>query len=250
MSLPDRVQYGYGTVTEAEKRRLVDGHFDAIAPRYDLADTLMSFGLDRRWRAAGVRLLSLKRGDAVLDLCGGTAGLALEAARAVLPGGSVTVCDISRAMMLAGKRRAGRAPGGDLLQWIQADAENLPFGDGVFEAVTVGFGVRNLVNLDRGLGEAQRVLRPSGRLMILEFSVPRRGWFGSLYDLYSFRAMPLAGRLITGTAAPFRYLAESVRTFPSPEAVAALLAEKGFAEVSFERRTGGIVTIYIARKNS
>ena len=245
----ERVSYGYRRVEAAEKRRLVDRHFDAIARRYVLADALMSFGLDRRWRRFAVRRLAPKRGARVLDLAGGTADLALIAARETAAEGSVTVCDINRAMLRAGLRRARRFRHRERLLWAQADAESLPFAREAFDAVTVGFGIRNFIHLERGLEEIARVLKDGGSLMILEFSVPKTPWLRSLYELYSFRVMPIVGRIVTGTAAPFTYLAESIRVFPAPEAVRARLEAAGFTNVTFERLTDGIAVVYLAERH-
>ncbi len=245
----ERVSYGYRHVEAAEKRRLVDRHFDAIARRYVLADALLSFGLDQRWRRLAVRRLALKNGDRVLDLAGGTADLALLAARETAPAGSVTVCDINMAMMRAGLRRASRSRHRERLLWAQGDAESLCFPAETFDAVIVGFGVRNFVHLERGLEEMARVLKRGGRLMILEFSVPKTPWLRSLHELYSFKVMPVVGEIVTGTAAPFRYLAESIRVFPAPEALKARLEASGFTHVAFERLTDGIVVVYLAERH-
>jgi demethylmenaquinone methyltransferase/2-methoxy-6-polyprenyl-1,4-benzoquinol methylase len=244
----DEVSYGYRTVTSADKRRLVDEHFETIAPRYDLADAILSFGLDSLWRRAVVRRLSLKRGERVLDLCGGTAGLAALAAPRVGRDGTVTVCDTNRAMMLTGRSRAARSRHGENILWVQGDAENLGFPDSAFDAVMVGFGVRNLAHVDRGLSEIFRVLKRGGKLAILEFSLPEARWLRGLYGLYSFGIMPFAGKVITGTAEPFAYLAESIRVFPKPEHVKTALEASGFARVTFRRLTNGIAVAYHAEK--
>lgn len=244
----DEVSYGYRRVAAADKRRLVDRHFETIAPRYVLADAILSFGLDSRWRKRAVQRLALKPGDKVLDLCGGTADFAVLAAGRVAPEGTVTVCDISRAMMLAGRPRVERSHHERNILWVQGDAENLGFPDGTFDAVTVGFGVRNLVHLERGLTEMFRVLKHDGKLAILEFSVPKTRWIRGLYEQYSFRIMPRAGKVITGTSAPFRYLAESIRVFPTPERVKAMLEESGFSRVTIRRLTDGIAVVYLATK--
>ena len=244
----DEVSYGYRTVAAADKRRLVGQHFEKIARRYDLADALLSFGLHFLWRRSAIRRLALKRGDNVLDLCGGTADLALRAARSVTPGGTVTVCDISRAMMLEGRQKASRSGYRETVSCVQGDAEMLPLPGNTFDAVTVGFGVRNLVHLERGLREIFRVLKCGGKLMILEFSVPRTGWIRHLYNLYSFSVMPFAGKVVTGSAEPFKYLAESIRVFPAPEALKATLEASGFAHVTFQRLNNGIVVVYLATR--
>jgi demethylmenaquinone methyltransferase / 2-methoxy-6-polyprenyl-1,4-benzoquinol methylase len=244
----DRVSYGYRRVGAAEKRRLVDRHFDAIARRYVLADALLSFGLDRMWRHRAVRRLALKRGERVLDVAGGTADLALLAAREAAPEGTVTICDINMAMMRAGLHRARRCRHRERLLWAQGDAERMPFPSETFDAVTVGFGVRNFVHLERGLAEMARVLKKGGRLMILEFSVPKTRRLRTLYELYSVKVMPVVGKIVTGTAEPFKYLAESIRVFPAPEVLCARLEDAGFTNVDFERLTDGIAVVYLAER--
>jgi len=244
----EQVSFGFRSVSPAEKRRLVDQQFDAVARRYDLADAVLSFGLDSRWRKSAVASLALRTGDRVLDLCGGTAGLALLAAGKVAPGGSVTVCDINPGMMAAGKARVHRSPYEKMITWTQGDAGALSFRDSSFDTVLVGFGVRNFVHLEQGLREILRVLKPGGRIMILEFSLPRDALLRALYRIYSFNVMPFVGRVVTGAAGPFTYLAESIRVFPSPEELKATLETLGFGEVVFRRFTNGIAVAYSGLK--
>jgi len=243
------VPYGYSNVLPAEKRRLIDGHFDRIAPRYDLADALLSFGLHFRWKKSAIRLLALHRGDRVLDVCGGTGDFAVLAAQAAAPEGMVIVYDINRRMMEAGRRKVGGSPYERTINWLQGDAEMISFPDNTFSAVTIGFGLRNLVHLEGGLAEMFRVLKKGGRLLALEFSLPKSVPLKALYHFYSFRIMPLAGKAITGTSVPFRYLAESIRVFPPPEAVKAIMENSGFSGITWRRLTNGVVVVYSGRKD-
>ncbi|MBP1748790.1 MAG: demethylmenaquinone methyltransferase / 2-octaprenyl-6-methoxy,4-benzoquinone methylase [Deltaproteobacteria bacterium] len=243
------VAYGYRNVLAAEKRWLVDRHFDQIARRYDLADALLSFGLHSWWKRFAIRELALNRGDRVLDVCGGTGDFAILAAKAVAPEGAVTVYDINRHMMEAGQRKVGRSGYQRTISWLQGDAEMISFPDKAFDAVTVGFGLRNLIHLERGLLEMFRVLKKGGRLLGLEFSVPRSVWVRALYHFYSFKVIPLAGKAITGTADPFKYLAESIRVFPRPEAMKVIMEDSGFSDVTWQRLTNGIVVVYTGRKS-
>ncbi len=240
--------FGYRLVSASEKRRLVGGQFDAIARRYDLADALLSFGLHFHWKRRGIDRLALKNGDLVLDVCGGTGDLGMLAAARVAPHGRVIVCDFSRQMMRAGRAKAERSRFAGNVLFVEGDAERMSFPDAVFDAITVGFGIRNLVHLDRGLSEMCRVLKPGGRLMILEFSMPVHAWFRRLYDFYSFRIMPLGARIICGTAGPHRYLAESIRVFDPPARVNERLKNAGFEDVRCERLTDGIAVVYLARR--
>ncbi len=249
MNIPaEKVSFGYKTVGAEEKKRLVHDQFTPIAGTYDRADALLSLGLHFLWKRTTVRRLGLRPGESVLDVCGGTADLALRAARRVGGSGRAVVCDFNRPMMETGRTKSGRARDGRAVSFVQGDAESLPFPGSSFDAVAVGFGLRNLVDLDRGLTEIFRVLKPGGRLSALEFSLPRRRWQRSLYAFYSFRLMLPAARLITGTDGPFRYLAESIRVFDPPEGVAGRLGRAGFVEVAFSLRTLGIAVIYFGRK--
>ena len=232
-------------LSTTDKRRRVMRYFDAIGPRYDLADDLMSFGLHFFWRRASLRQLDLKEGYRILDLCGGTGEFARRIAKFKIQGLSV-VCDFSRTMMMAGKNKGNKTSTENKIRWVQGDAERLGFADGIFDAAVVGYGVRNLVNLPRGLREIKRVLIPGGKLVVMEFSIPRSPWIRTFYHWYSFKIMPPLGKAITGQDAPFFYLAESIRSFPSPEAVRTILETAGFRQVTLKSLSGGIVTVYSA----
>jgi len=244
----DRVRFGYRTVGTAEKKRLVHDQFTPIATTYDRADAVLSLGLHFLWKRRTVRRLCLGPGESLLDVCGGTADLALRAARLLGPEGRAVVCDFNRPMMEAGRVKSGRARRGGIVSFIQGDAEGLPFADASFDAVTVGFGLRNLVDLDRGIREIVRVLKPGGRLAALEFSLPRRRWQRSIYAFYSFRLMLPAARLISGADGPYRYLAESIRVFDPPEELAGRLARGGFSDVAIRPVSLGIATVYSGKK--
>jgi demethylmenaquinone methyltransferase/2-methoxy-6-polyprenyl-1,4-benzoquinol methylase len=231
------------------KKVLIDRYFTAIARRYDLAGAILSFGLHFGWKRAAINALPPLEGALVLDVCGGTADLALLAAERVGEKGRVIVCDVNSPMMEIGKAKAIRRRMRDRIQFSQGDAEELCFPAGTFAAATVGFGLRNLVHPEKGLSEIYRVLKPGGSLAILEFSLPARP-LRSLYDLYSLQVMPRAAGLICGTSEPFVYLAESIRMFPAPERVAGMLAHAGFAAIRYRKLTGGLAAIYAARKDA
>jgi demethylmenaquinone methyltransferase/2-methoxy-6-polyprenyl-1,4-benzoquinol methylase len=245
---PDKVTFGFRKVTSAEKDRLVQEQFTPIAGTYDLADAILSFGLDSVWRRKAVDLLDPERGSRGLDICGGTARLAFLVARRAGPEGLAAVYDLNRRMLEAGLQKFRRIKDTDPVVFVQGDAERLSFPDGAFDTVTIGFGLRNLSHPERGLEESLRVLKPGGRLMILEFSLPENPLLRILFHFYSFHWVPLAGRLVCGTGAPFRYLAESVRVFVAPEDLAARMRRAGFEHVRFRRFMNGIAVVYLGTK--
>jgi demethylmenaquinone methyltransferase/2-methoxy-6-polyprenyl-1,4-benzoquinol methylase len=225
-----------------KKERVVQ-YFDLIGERYDLADTLMSFGLHFLWRKAALKHLTIKKGHRVLDLCGGAGEFARRIA-ATKTAEMTVVCDLSRSMLAAGKRKNA----GNSIQWVRSDAEQLGFAEKSFDAVIVGYGIRNLSDLTRGLQEIHRVLIPGGKLVIMEFSIPKSRWIRILYHWYSFWVMPGFGRLITGEEDPFIYLAESIRKFPAPKNVKEMIASAGFGRVTSQPLSNGLVTVYSATK--
>jgi len=216
--------------------------FDRIAGRYDLLNSVMTAGLHHRWRQRAADRAALGPGDAALDVCCGTGDLALELGRRVLPGGHVVGSDFSEPMLDLAREKAGeRDDAGVRFEW--ADALRLPYDSGRFDAVTVGFGVRNLSDLDRGLAEMRRVLRPGGRLVILEITQPARPPLSTFYSLWFDRAVPVLGRL-AGDPEAYSYLPESVRGFPSPRGLAGKMDAAGLEGIRWTVLAGGIIAIH------
>lgn len=219
-------------------------HFNAIAGSYDFMNTLLSLGLHHRWKRLAVEALGLVPGERVLDVCGGTGDLAILAAHAVGPEGRVVLCDFSLAMIEAGMPKIRRVAPAGRPDAVQGDAECLPFPAEKFDGAMVGFGIRNLAHMDRGIAEMHRVLKTGGRLMVLEFSLPVTGWFRRLYDFYSFSLMPLAGKVLAGNRTAYLHLPESIRRFPPPEEIKELLERTGFGDAGYRRLTNGIAVVY------
>lgn len=220
----------------------VNRMFDRIAARYDAMNSVMTAGLHHRWRERAAERAELRPGDAALDVCCGTGDLAFELMRRVSPGGHVVGCDFSEPMLdLAREKAAKRGADGVRFEW--ADALRLPYDADRFDAVTVGFGVRNLADLDRGLAEMSRVLRPGGRLVVLEITQPSRPPLSTFYSLWFDRIVPLLGRL-AGDSEAYSYLPESVRSFPSPRGLAAKMEAAGLGRIRWTILAGGIVAIH------
>ena len=233
--------FGYRTVSEEEKARHVAGVFDSVAGRYDLMNDLMSAGLHRVWKHFTVGQSLVRAGDRVLDVAGGTGDLARLFAQRVGPEGEVVLTDINGSMLAVGRDRMLDA--GLRVPAAQCDAEHLPFPDGHFDCVSVAFGLRNMTHKDAALTEMSRVLKPGGRLLVLEFS---QVWkpLQPLYDAYSFGVLPLLGRLVTGDSASYRYLAESIRMHPGQEELRQMMERAGLERVEYFNLSAGVVALH------
>ena len=233
--------FGYRSVPEDEKAKHIAGVFDSVAPRYDLMNDLMSAGLHRLWKRFAVEASGVRPGERVLDIAGGTGDLARLFARRVGPGGEVVLTDINPAMLRHGRDRLLDA--GVVLPLLLCDAERLPFGSARFDCVSIAFGLRNVTRKEEALSEMRRVLRPGGRLIVLEFS---RVWapLKPLYDAYSFGLLPRLGKLIANDAAAYRYLAESIRMHPDQEALKAMLEQAGLERVEYFNLAAGVVALH------
>ena len=237
--------FGFEPVDERDKARRVRGVFDSVAPKYDLMNDLMSLGMHRAWKAYTVLVANLREGQQVLDIAAGTGDLALAFSRKVGITGQVVHTDINEAMLRAGRDRLLDA--GVTLPTRVCDAEKLPFADGRFDLVSVAFGLRNMTRKDIALGEMNRVLRPGGKLLVLEFSkVPQP--MARAYDWYSFKVLPRLGQLVAGDADSYRYLAESIRVHPGQEELKAMMKKAGFGHVEYHNLTGGVVALHVGIK--
>ena len=247
---PDEMaDFGYLKVPEVEKVTWVRRHFNAVAARYDFMNSLLSFGIHHAWKRIAVSRMALQAGDRVIDVCGGTADLSLLAAPRVGREGRVVLYDINWAMMEAGRPKVASSPYARNIEYVQGDAETMSFSDATFDAAMVGFGIRNLTHMEAGFEEMYRVLKRGGKVMCLEFSEPVTPWFRALYDFYSFHIMPALGLLLTGSRHAYTYLPESIRLFPPPEGLKAILERIGFTRVRYLRLTDGIAAIHIGIKS-
>jgi demethylmenaquinone methyltransferase/2-methoxy-6-polyprenyl-1,4-benzoquinol methylase len=242
------IYFGYERVARDEKTDRVIQHFNSVARHYDFMNSLLSFGIHHLWKRTAVRMLGLAAGDKILDVCGGTADLAILAAREVGSAGGVIVYDINRAMIQAGLHKVAGRDIAPRIGYVQGNAETISFPDEHFEATMVGFGIRNVTNMKRGFEEMYRVLKPGGKMMCLEFSKPTFPPFRWLYDIYSFHIMPLLGELIAGSRKAYTHLPESIRMFPLPDELSDLLTGIGFSRVSYRTLTNGIAVIHLAIK--
>jgi len=240
--------FGYERVPRDQKTDRVIQHFNSVAQHYDFMNSLLSFGIHHLWKRAAVRMMGLASGDQILDVCGGTADLALLAARDIGPDGNVIVYDINRAMILAGLHKVSGKNVASRIGYVQGNAESISFPDRHFDAAMVGFGIRNVTDFQKGFEEMYRVLRPGGKMMCLEFSKPTFAPFRWLYDKYSFYVMPYLGELIAGSRKAYTHLPESIRMFPLPDDLSDLMTRIGFSRVNYRRLTNGIAVIHLAIK--
>ena len=238
-------EFGFRRVDAQEKQRLVDEVFRRVARRYDLMNDLMSGGLHRLWKAQLLDWLAPPRRGRfhVVDVAGGTGDVAFRFLDRTGPEATALVCDINPAMLEVGRERAGDRYV-NRLAFVQGNAEFMPFADRAFDAYVIAFGIRNVTRIEAALAEAYRVLRPGGRFLCLEFAEVQVPILDRLYDLYSFNAIPVLGRVVAGEAEPYRYLVESIRRFPNQARFREMIADAGFARVSYRNLSGGIAAIH------
>ena len=248
MDRPDQTtHFGFRDVPLGEKQTLVNDVFRSVASRYDLMNDLMSVGLHRVWKDIMINALNPPRADtpfALLDVAGGTGDVAFRAAKASGSGFRATVCDINSDMLDVGRQRAAARHLDDRVSFVEGNAEALAFPDRHFDGYTIAFGIRNVPRIDLALREAYRVLRPGGRFLCLEFSTVDVPGLDRIYDLFSFKVIPPLGRAVTGDAASYQYLVESIRKFPKPSAFAEMIRAAGFSRVTWQTLSGGIVALH------
>ena len=237
--------FGFESVDEQDKARKVRGVFDSVASKYDLMNDLMSVGMHRAWKAYTVLVANVRPGQRVLDIAGGTGDLALAFAPKVGPTGEVVHTDINEAMLREGRDRLLNA--GVSLPTLVCDAEHLPFADAHFDLVTVAFGLRNMTHKDNALREMNRVLKPGGKLLVLEFSKVAKP-LEKIYDWYSFKVLPRLGKLVANDDSSYQYLAESIRMHPGQDELKALMQKGGFGHVDYHNMSGGVVALHVGIK--
>lgn len=240
--------FGFQEVPYEEKVRKVAGVFHSVADKYDVMNDLMSLGIHRLWKRYTIEMSGVKADDHVLDLAGGTGDLAAKFAHLVGPGGSVTLADINESMLRVGRERLVDKGLVGNINYVQANAEHLPFPDNHFDAITIAFGLRNVTDKDAALRSMYRVLKPGSPLLVLEFSRPVAKPLTPFYDTYSFKVLPFLGKLITNDANSYRYLAESIRKHPDQETLKTMILDAGFDKVEYFNLSGGIVALHRSYK--
>lgn len=241
---PGTTHFGFQQVPVEEKARKVAAVFDSVADRYDLMNDLMSLGIHRLWKRFAIEMSGVRTGHRMLDLAGGTGDLAAQLAQKVGPSGQVVLADINASMLARGRERLADWGVVGNVEFVQANAESLPFPDNHFDCITIAFGLRNVTHKDAALRSMHRVLKPGGRVLVLEFSHPNAPGLKSIYDLYSFNVLPLMGRLIAGDAESYSYLAESIRMHPDQETLKRMMEEAGLERCEYFNLTGGIVALH------
>lgn len=242
--MKDKTHFGYQTVDVNEKQKLVANVFHSVAAKYDLMNDVMSMGIHRLWKRFTIEMSGVRKGQAVLDLAGGTGDLAAKFADKVGHEGKVVLADINESMLNVGRDKLTDKGYGHRIQFAQVNAESLPFEDNSFDIITIGFGLRNVTHKDKALQSMYRVLKPGGRLLVLEFSKPEHEWLNKVYDTYSFSLLPAMGKLLVNDSESYRYLAESIRMHPDQETLKQMMLDAGFDEVEYHNMTGGIVALH------
>jgi demethylmenaquinone methyltransferase/2-methoxy-6-polyprenyl-1,4-benzoquinol methylase len=240
----DTIDFGYQQVAKADKQKLVANVFQSVAQKYDLMNDLMSFGIHRLWKRYTIDCSGVRAGMRVLDIAGGTGDLTEQFARRVGASGEVVLADINDAMLAVGRDKLRNRGIVGNVRYVQANAEELPFAEDSFDIITIAFGLRNVTDKQKALESMFRVLKPGGRLLVLEFSKPQPPLLSQAYDFYSFNVLPKMGQLVAGDADSYQYLAESIRMHPDQETLKGMMEQAGYAEVSYHNLTGGIVAMH------
>ena len=240
----DQTHFGFQQVPVGEKAKRVADVFHSVADNYDIMNDVMSLGVHRIWKRFTLSQTGLKAGQKVLDLAGGTGDLAMKMAGMVGSSGQVVLSDINGSMLRRGRERLTDNGIAGNIEYVQANAECLPFPDDTFDCITIAFGLRNVTDKDKALRSMNRILKPGGRLLVLEFSKPVTPGLAPVYDIYSFKLLPLMGKLIAKDAESYQYLAESIRMHPDQETLKGMMDEAGFSKTKYHNLTGGIVALH------
>ncbi|WP_024872303.1 bifunctional demethylmenaquinone methyltransferase/2-methoxy-6-polyprenyl-1,4-benzoquinol methylase UbiE [Tolumonas lignilytica] len=242
--MSDNTHFGFKTVPETEKEQLVADVFHSVAEKYDLMNDLMSFGIHRLWKRFTIDCASVRPGQKVLDLAGGTGDLTAKFSRLVGETGEVVLADINDSMLKVGREKLRNLGLVNNIRYVQANAENLPFPDNYFDLITIGFGLRNVTHKELALASMYRALKPGGRLLVLEFSKPTNVVMSKLYDFYSFKVLPKMGQLVAKDSDSYQYLAESIRMHPDQETLKTMMETVGFEQVTYHNLTQGVVALH------
>lgn len=244
----EKIDFGYQDVPVNEKTAKVAEVFHSVASKYDLMNDLMSFGIHRVWKFITINMSGVRAGNRVLDLAGGTGDLTKKFSKLVGEKGQVVLADINHSMLEVGKKRLLDQGYFENINFVQANAEELPFPDNHFDCITIAFGLRNVTHKDKALRSMYRALKPGGRLLVLEFSKPRFPGLKPIYDAYSFSILPRLGKLVANDSASYQYLAESIRRHPDQETLRNMMLEAGYVKVDYYNLTGGIVAVHKGTK--
>lgn len=244
----DKIDFGYTQVLKQDKVKRVAEVFHSVADKYDVMNDLMSFGIHRIWKKITIEYSSVRKGQKVLDLAGGTGDFTAKFSKIVGDDGLVVLADINESMLKVGRDKLRDKGLFNNIEYVQANAEELPFADNYFDCITISFGLRNVTDKQKALQSMWRVLKPGGRLLILEFSKPQYQILNKAYDLYSFTMLPLMGKIVANDADSYRYLAESIRMHPDQKTLKKMMEDAGFVDVKYHNMTGGIVALHTGFK--
>lgn len=244
----ETIDFGYKQIPKQDKEKHVADVFHSVADKYDVMNDLMSFGIHRIWKKITLEHSGVRNGQKILDLAGGTGDLTAKFSQLVGDDGLVVLADINDSMLKVGRDKLRNKGLFKNIEYVQANAEELPFQDNTFNCVTISFGLRNVTNKEKALSSMWRVLKPGGRLLVLEFSKPKYKILSKAYDLYSFTMLPLMGKIIANDSESYRYLAESIRMHPDQSKLKKMMEEAGFRDVQYHDMTGGIVALHIGFK--